>query len=96
VPYSGVGQLLPIKLFYQCYKVEGLIQRTSKNTTALQPELFRLLAAANMIFLKKPKTEANSPIAVKACVLYPYLEILIELRSPVLASLFIFIVILVN
>jgi hypothetical protein len=47
------------------------------STTAIQPELFRLVAAANVIFLKKPKAPVNSPIAVKTCVPYPY-AILLE------------------
>jgi hypothetical protein len=46
------------------------------NTTAIQPNLFRLVAAANTIFLKKPRAQANSPIAVKACVPYLYAMLL--------------------
>jgi hypothetical protein len=42
------------------------------NITAIQPDLFRLVSAANMTFLKKPRAQANSPIAVKTCVTYPY------------------------
>lgn len=69
------------------------------NTTAIQADLFRLVATANMIFLTKPKAQVNSPIAVKSCVPYLYatlLDSLTELRSQMLASLFIFIIILVN
>ena len=37
-----------------------------------QPDLFRLVAAANVIILKKPKAAKSEPVPATACVSYPY------------------------